>query len=824
MARTKKVAGAGNTALVIVLTLVVAVVVNILGNQLYGRVDLTEYGVNLLSDASKDAVRDLDGLEIRVFISDPLPDEIPSPAPGRPPLTTLGLGQKLKDKIEEYKAVAGAGVTVTYVADNVVEEGKKARLKPFKGKGGTFTEAGGIKRDEYVLGVTFNYKNAMEVYDLALYPEVYEFEITKRLLRLKDKAEHALTMKDLLRSGEAVNDAVTRCVAALEAAAPDQDAPSGAMMLLNPEDTKAKVAAYTGRKDELTQTCGAIAGAVEQARTMKGKSEQLDRVALVADAFAQNLDQFWTQLGGSDPQAATSAAVNGIKRVLAIGHAIENEYQDLVDSPGRRRIGFVCDGKTFCPFPDAKPLVPKEIEGALTQKNPILQQMLPAMQQMQQQIANLLAQINQGLFRARGFDIVQIDLDDDIPDDVQALVVFGPKGSFTDYQLYQLDQFVVGGGSLVVFLNPWDVQIQGYTARGEPQLDPKAWKLTQNTSNITDLLATWGITPSGALVLEPKKHGDIALMTYLQTNQGYVPFQAQEFPYPMVPTLDDLDRSDPLVRATNTITLPFATTLTLKAPAGGTLTALARTSADALTTTDTSLPLEPGAQFPTKEALEKKMIAKAADPLGTPDAAKLDKVAAPAAVIAVASGTLPSHFAGKDAPKAPEKKPDPLEPEPKQEDAAVTEALGAQHAKRDSGAGGRVLVIGSNLGLEPLSKDVIFAGFDLAAISGDSFDFIEQFRQYQANFQNWSNQVQQIQHTLGENLQFLSNALDWSIQRDALVELRAKQIVARPLSTTADGDHGGLQAAAVLVAPLLFLLAGLAYVLRRRSRQRRLSL
>lgn len=810
MARTKKLAGAGNTALIISLTLVVAVLVNVLGGELYGRVDLTEYGVNLLSDASKQAVRDVDGLEIRVYISDPLPDEIPSPQPGRPPLETLGLGQKLRDKIEEYKAVAGSGVTVTYVTEHVVEEGKKARLKPFKGKGGTFTEGGGIVRDEYVLGVTFTYKNAMEVYDLALFPEVYEFEITKRLLRLKDKAEQAITMKDLLRAGEAVNDAVGKCTTALEAAAPDKDDDAaGAMMLLNQQDTKAKVSAYLGQKDALQKTCAAIPDAIAKAQPLKGKNEQLDRVALVADAFDKNVGQLWEQLGSQDANTATSAAVNGIKRVLAIGHAMDGEYQDLVDSPGRRRIGFVCNAKTFCPFPDQKPLVPKEIEGALTQKNPILKQMLPAMGQMQQQIANLLAQINQGLFRARGFDIVQVDLDDDIPQDVQALVVFGPKGTFTDYQIYQLDQFVVGGGSLVVFLNPWDVQIQGYSARGEPQLDPKTWKLSQNSSNINDLLATWGITPSGALVLEPDKHGDIALMTYLETNQGYVPFQAQEFPYPLVPTFDDLDREDPLVRATNTVTLPFTTSLTLAPKAGETVTALVKTSKEALTTTDPALHLEPGATLAPPKA-------------GPP--AKLDPVGEPAAVIAVASGTLPSHFAGKDAPEAPEKKPDPMKPEPKKTDDAVKDVVGEGHAKLDSGGGGRVLVIGSNLGLEPLSRDAIFEGFDLASISGDNFDFIEQFRQYQANFQNWSNQVQQVQHTLGENLQFLSNALDWSIQRDALVELRAKQIIARPLATSADGDHGMLQAAAILIAPALFLLGGLLYLLRRRSRQRRLAL
>jgi len=815
VARTKKLTGAGNTALIVALTVVVAVLVNVLGGQLYGRMDLTQYGINLLSDASKDAVRDLEGLEIRVYISDPMPDEIPSPMPGRPPMKTLGLGQKLKDKIEEYKAVAGSGVTVTYVTEHVVEAGKKARLKPFKGKGGTFTEAGGIVRDEYVLGATFHYKNAMEVLDLALFPEVYEFEITKRLLRLKDKAEHAITMKDVLRAGEAVNDAVKKCTDALEAAAPDKDDAEGGLMLLNPEDGKAKVAAYTGKKAELDAACAGVAASVEAAKAQAGKHDQLDRVALIANAFDQNLAQFWTDLGANDPQTAMQAALGNIKRVLAIGHAMDGEYQDLVDSPGRRRIGFVCNATTFCPFPDDTPLVPKEMEGMLVQKNAILGQMLPALGQVQQQINSLLAQINQGLFKARGFDIVEIDLDDELPKDVQALVVFGPQGNFSDYQLYQLDQFVLRGGSLVVFLNPWDVAIQSYTAKLEPVLDPKQWKLTQNHSNIGTLLSTWGITPSGALVLEPDKHGDIALMTFLQTGQGYVPFQAQEFPYPLVPSFDDLDTADPLVRATSTVTLPFATTLALTPPAGATVTALVKTSAGAFTTADTKLRLEPGGQFGPGASKD--------DPARP--VAKLDPVTGPAAVVAVASGELPSHFAGKDAPKAPEKADaaDPLKPPKKKTDDAVKDVVDGAGQRADKGHG-RVLVIGSNLGLEPLSREAIFKGFNLASLTGDNnFDFIEQFRQYQANFQNWSNQVQQVQHTLGENLQFLSNTLDWSIQRDALVELRAKQIIARPL-TVAEESQGTVQTAAIVVPPVLFLLAGFLYILARRARQRRLSL
>ncbi|MCA9514727.1 MAG: Gldg family protein [Myxococcales bacterium] len=804
MARQKKLQGAGQTALLIALVVAVAVLVNLISGAMYGRADLTEHGINLLSDASKDAVRELDGLEMRVYISPDIPDEIPSPQPGAPPMKLLGVPQKLRDKIEEYKAVAGSGLTVTYVKEHVVEEAKKAKLKTFRGKGATVSDEG-VELNEYVLGLTLHYKNAMETFDLALWPDVYEFEITKRLLRLKDKADNAIKMKDVLRAGENVADAVKKCNDTIDAALP-KDKPGeqqNLVAMLSGEATTAKVTALKAAQEDIAAACGPVKAELDKAQSEKGKHEQLDRVLLVAGAFNDGYEQITEALSSEDAQTQAQA-LQQMPRLLALGRATDSEHDDLVDSPGRRRVGFVCNGTTFCPFPDDRPLVPQEMMQALQQQNQILGQVMPALSRMQDEMNQIMAQVNQSLFRGRGFDIVRIDLDEKVPDDVRAMVVFGPKGTFTDYQLYQMDQFVMKGGSLVVFLNPWDIDIMGYTAKGEPKLDPSQWVLKKNGSNIGELLASYGIEPGGGLVADPSNHGQIALMVFAQTGQGFIPLQMQAFPYPLIPTFTDFDREDPLVRATSSVTLPFTTSLKLAPKQGETLTALVSSSKSAITVDDPKFPLDPIAQ-------KKALTGKNGD--------------GPYVVVASASGTLPSHFAGKDAPKAPDadKPEDPAKPEADKDKDPAKEVLEAQNAKKDAGTG-RVLVLGSNLGLEPLSREAIFEGFNIGKLTGQDFSIIEDFRQYQANYRNWSTKVQEVQHTLQDNLQLLSNALDWSIQRDALVELRAKQVEARPLEPTDEGDQSVIQATGVALPAALFLLAGLGYVLWRRARQRRLTL
>ncbi|HRE90694.1 MAG TPA: Gldg family protein, partial [Myxococcota bacterium] len=229
--------------------------------------------------------------------------------------------------------------------------------------------------------------------------------------------------------------------------------------------------------------------------------------------------------------------------------------------PGQRRIGFVCNGTTFCPFPDDKTIIPQELMGAITQQNPIMQNILPLFERIQQEMGMVLQQINQGLFKARGFDIAKVNLDEELPDDINALVVFGPKSSFSDYQLYQMDQFVMRGGSLVVFMYPWDIKMQLMDVKGGVE---EQGTLTKNSSNIDSLLSHWGMKPTGKMLVDKSQNGKIALyVQFLRQGDRLVPFQQSGFDYPALPSFTDFDTSDPLVRATTNLTLPWPTSFEL---------------------------------------------------------------------------------------------------------------------------------------------------------------------------------------------------------------------------------------------------------------------
>lgn len=191
----------------------------------------------------------------------------------------------------------------------------------------------------------------------------------------------------------------------------------------------------------------------------------------------------------------------------------------------------------------------------------------------------------------------------------------------------------------------------------------------------------------------------------------------------------------------------------------------------------------------------------------------------PLTVAALAKGTLESFYKGKPAPAKPAKEGEPKPEEPK------SDVPGKDLPKLDQGAG-RVLVVGSNLGLLPLSTDAIFEGFNIGMIAGQGggIENFEKFRGYQVNYQNWSMRIGQVQHTLQSNLQFLQNVLDWSVQREGLAELRSKQYAPRPLSVMEGGDRSVIKAIGLLLPALLFLGFGALWMLRRRARTKSLAL
>ena len=73
-----------------------------------------------------------------------------------------------------------------------------------------------------------------------------------------------------------------------------------------------------------------------------------------------------------------------------------------------------------------------------------------------------------------------------LPEHIDLLFMVHPKG-LSDLMLYELDQFVLGGGRLIVFLDPF-----AESDRGDPN-DPMATMQAGSASNLGPLLESWGL-------------------------------------------------------------------------------------------------------------------------------------------------------------------------------------------------------------------------------------------------------------------------------------------------------------------------------------------
>ena len=86
------------------------------------------------------------------------------------------------------------------------------------------------------------------------------------------------------------------------------------------------------------------------------------------------------------------------------------------------------------------------------------------------------------------FEIINIDpVADDLPANIDVLLMVHPK-DLSDSLLYQVDQFVLGGGRLIAFLDPF-----AESDRGDPG-DPMAMMQAGSASSLGPLLGTWGVS------------------------------------------------------------------------------------------------------------------------------------------------------------------------------------------------------------------------------------------------------------------------------------------------------------------------------------------
>ena len=151
------------------------------------------------------------------------------------------------------------------------------------------------------------------------------------------------------------------------------------------------------------------------------------------------------------------------------------------------------------------------------------------------------------------YDAVPTDLKGkQIPDDVAALVIAGPKQPMSERAKFVVDQFLMKGKSVAFFVDgmtfetPQQMQIPGQQA--PPQIGRK------NDAGIDDLLAHYGFKVGDDVILEPQKNVPGPLQIDGQWQMGN---------YPTFLVTDSIAKSSPLFEHVDALIVPFASSVEL---------------------------------------------------------------------------------------------------------------------------------------------------------------------------------------------------------------------------------------------------------------------
>lgn len=93
----------------------------------------------------------------------------------------------------------------------------------------------------------------------------------------------------------------------------------------------------------------------------------------------------------------------------------------------------------------------------------------------------------------------------DIPAGLQTLIIASPKGSFSDYDLYQIDQFLMHGKSLAIFMD----SLRTITMPSQNPYQPMPPQYMPINTGLEKLLKHYGITVDPAFVLDKNSYQQV---------------------------------------------------------------------------------------------------------------------------------------------------------------------------------------------------------------------------------------------------------------------------------------------------------------------------
>ncbi len=505
--------------------------------------------------------------------------------------------------------------------------------------------------------------------------------------------------------------------------------------------------------------------------------------------------------------------LDGVKVLSNLKTEINTAYTTLKDSPGRKSIGFMCGHDELCPFEETESKIPDMLAQAF-EKQPFVKKAVDDIRGLEGRLNQHNEAIRQ-FFLSKGYRIVKVSAGQSVPEEVDALVIYGPRKPFADLELYDIDQFIMSGKPTIFLTNSYEVLVNQWDDKPPYNL---VSRIESTNTNLSPFFAHYGIHANNDLVMETEKalFERINTVNLQMSNIGELAMAAK-YSYPLFPIFEKFSENDPMVAGLRRVTMPFASSFTHIEGA------------------QPSLTFEP--LISSSERAVSKTKDFVLDPRSLKDSVGAEQTSGTMHVAVHVSGdNASSYFAGRQRPERPEPEPDPPGPDGQ---PAPPKKKPIEPKRKDAGPA-NIVIIGSNLGFESLNPSRLLHDFNIGKVAQEKVTGLGAAIPYYIRYVNaWGRFIgQQNPIHLGErgrmtqlpgqqtdfwqkNLDLLFGVFDWATGDSGMAAIRAKADTDRPLKVTSENSRKLVSAGLVFGLPaLLIVFAFLRFWLRRMGRKK----
>lgn len=432
------------------LFIILLVLANLVGHNAFFRMDFTGSKSYSLSKASKQLVKNVsEPVTVRVFFDENLPS----------PYNTYA--QYVKDLLEEYEGAANKNFSLIFM-DMDKEENRSLAYDFGLGQ----VQIQEIKNNEVgfkqvYMGLVISYGDSVELLDGITSIDGLEYKVTSALSRMIDKSD------------------------ALSGLGKDEKL--DLTLYLSDDLVKFGISGV----DQIETLAKAVVSEVNQ--------QNKDRISFKTRSPASNEAE---ELADKYGIQAITYQDEGQNKTAVIGLVLEykDKFRILPLYIERSLFGYSLAGSD-----DLRIDLNDAISGILSKSLKV--GYVTGHNEMDLESENYCANFNALL--SKTYEIVTLDLStQDIPAGMNCLIINGPQYDFAEEELYKIDQFVMKGGNLMVYLDPLATTP---STTGYSQYD-----YVNNDNNLDRLLEKYGIKRNYEMIMD-----ESCYVQSSQTNGSY---------------------------------------------------------------------------------------------------------------------------------------------------------------------------------------------------------------------------------------------------------------------------------------------------------------